>query len=171
MIRHLESADFKILTSKSFAILHSEESILRQLRVARSKLDLMPNPALRQGMDAYLRELGCVFYLSKIISLFIFNSLKIILIKIFNYRDRISAAIRSTENGRIPLSFDYVIVAEAKGAESTSDVSDKGHIEQDIDELVKQISTSSLAHAPSIESEGIDQLASREDVISDSTEK
>ena len=58
MLRHLESAKFKIITSKSFAILHSEESILRQLRVAQSKLDLMPSPALRVGMEVYLRELG-----------------------------------------------------------------------------------------------------------------
>lgn len=58
MIRHLEIANFKIIKSKSFTILHSEESILRQLRVAQSKLDLMPDPSLRQGMEIYLRHLG-----------------------------------------------------------------------------------------------------------------
>jgi hypothetical protein len=58
MIRHLEIANFKILKSKSFTILHSEESILRQLRVAQSKLDLMPHMSLHQGMDIYLRDLG-----------------------------------------------------------------------------------------------------------------
>ena len=57
MVRHLQNANFKVVTSKSFAILHSEESIMRQLRVAQSKLDLMPNLALRQGMEAYLHEL------------------------------------------------------------------------------------------------------------------
>eukprot|EP01035_Chromulina_nebulosa_P019682 gene19682-25601_t len=84
MIRHLESAHFKILKSKSFTILHSEESILRQLRVAQSKLDLMPHMSLRQGMELYLRDLG----------------------------ERVKSAIASAENGRIPLSFDYVIAAE-----------------------------------------------------------
>lgn len=40
--------------------IYSEESILRQLRVAQSKLDLMPHLSLRQGMEIYLRDLGFV---------------------------------------------------------------------------------------------------------------
>lgn len=56
MHRHLDSAKLKVVQSKNFSILHSEDSILRQVRVAQSKLELM-NPALRQGMNAYLQDL------------------------------------------------------------------------------------------------------------------
>lgn len=89
-----------IIAGKSFTILHSEESILRQLRVAQSKLDLMPHLSLRQGMEIYLRDLG-----------FVHDNLIINDDDMFD-RDRVKAAVASTENGRIPLSFDYVIVAE-----------------------------------------------------------
>jgi hypothetical protein len=56
MHRHLELAQMKVVQSKNFSILHSEDSILRQVRVAQSKLELM-NPALRQGMNAYLQDI------------------------------------------------------------------------------------------------------------------
>eukprot|EP01036_Dinobryon_divergens_P039942 gene39943-52729_t len=84
MTRHLERSGLRILRSKNFTILHSEDSMMRQLRVAQSKLALMPNIALKQGMQAYLQELG----------------------------ERIQVAARMTDGGRIPLSFDYVIAAE-----------------------------------------------------------
>lgn len=56
MKRHLEKSNFKVLKSKNFTILHSEESVGRQIRVARSKLPLMPD-CVRLGMDAYLSDL------------------------------------------------------------------------------------------------------------------
>mmetsp|Transcript_5270 Transcript_5270/g.5411 ORF Transcript_5270/g.5411 Transcript_5270/m.5411 type:complete len:272 (-) Transcript_5270:28-843(-) len=82
--RHLEKSGLHILRSKSFTILHSEESMMRQLRVAQSKLQLMPNIALKQGMQVYLQDLG----------------------------ERIHTAVRSVEGCRIPLSFDYIVAAE-----------------------------------------------------------
>lgn len=45
-----------VLESKNFSILHGEESILRQVRVAQSKIELM-NPAIRTGMQIYLQDL------------------------------------------------------------------------------------------------------------------
>ena len=86
MTRHLERANFEVSNSKSFTILHSEESILRQLRVGQSKLPLFSNPKLREGMEVYINELG----------------------------ERVKTAARSTATGRIPLSFDYVIAARIK---------------------------------------------------------
>lgn len=55
--RHLEKAGMRIVKSKNFTILHSEDSIRRQIRVAQSKLALMPSIALRAGMEQYLSEL------------------------------------------------------------------------------------------------------------------
>lgn len=60
MHRHLEHAHFRVVESKNFSILHGEDSIIRQVRVAQSKLDLM-NPAIRAGMGAYLMDLRCFF--------------------------------------------------------------------------------------------------------------
>lgn len=57
MVRHLEQAGMKVVETRNFTILHSEESAVRQIRVARSKLDLMQHSLLRQGMDHYLLEL------------------------------------------------------------------------------------------------------------------
>lgn len=82
MKRHLTQSGFKVLHTKNFTILHSEESIMRQIRVASSKLPLMP-PSAKYGMDAYLKDLA----------------------------QRVKATIAKTENGKIPLSFDYVIEA------------------------------------------------------------
>jgi len=84
VIRHLEAIGLRVFKSKIFTILHSEDSTLRQLRVARSKLDLMPNIALRTAMDSYLSDI----------------------------EERMSEAISSTPKGSIPLSHDYVLAAE-----------------------------------------------------------
>jgi hypothetical protein len=88
VIRHLEASGLRVFKSKIFTILHSEESILRQLHVARSKLDLMPNVALRTAMDSYLTEI----------------------------EERMVLAVRKQPKGSIPLSHDYVIAAELSDA-------------------------------------------------------
>ena len=80
--RHLQQEGIRIVKSKSFTILHSEESALRQLRVAQSKLDLM-HAGAREGMSRYLFELA----------------------------ERVRDTLRAA-GGKIPLSFDYVIAAE-----------------------------------------------------------
>ena len=87
MTRHLERSNFEVVNTKNFTILHSEESILRQLKVGQSKLPLFPNPKLREGLETYIGELG----------------------------ERVKSAARSTATGRIPLSFDYVIAAKKRG--------------------------------------------------------
>jgi len=84
MIRHLEKSQFKVLSKKTYSILHSEESINRQLKVGQTKLPLFKNPALKAGMEDYMAELG----------------------------ERVKSSVRSTDTGRIPLSFDYVISAQ-----------------------------------------------------------
>ena len=55
-LRHLETAGFRVVQHKSMTILHSENSILRQLNVGRSKLPYMAEP-VRAGMAQYLTEL------------------------------------------------------------------------------------------------------------------
>lgn len=67
MLRHLastatdeetgETAQLSVLGSKTFTILHSEESITRQIRVAEGKIGLFGNEALQQGMRAYISDL------------------------------------------------------------------------------------------------------------------
>lgn len=57
MKRHIESSGLVITSSRNFTILHSEDSALRQIKVARSKLDYMANPALQEGMKQYLNDL------------------------------------------------------------------------------------------------------------------
>jgi len=57
MTRHLKNADFKVIGSKNFTILHSSESASRQIKVARSKLSLMRNKELQVGMETYLQDL------------------------------------------------------------------------------------------------------------------
>jgi hypothetical protein len=51
------SPNVVITCTKTFTILHSEDSINRQIRVAQSKLDLFPNDLLRDGMKAYIDDL------------------------------------------------------------------------------------------------------------------
>ena len=84
VIRHLEMSNLRVFKSKIFTILHSEESTLRQLRVARSKLNLMPNVALRTAMDSYISDI----------------------------EERVAEAMKRSPKGSIPLSHDYVIAAE-----------------------------------------------------------
>jgi hypothetical protein len=57
MHRHLAASGFAVVESKNFTILHSEDTILRQIRVGQSKLELFTNSALRQGMQVYLNDL------------------------------------------------------------------------------------------------------------------
>lgn len=84
MIRHLNKSKFKVNKTKSFSILHSSDSIHRQIKVAQSKLQLVANVGLRNSMQQYLNELS----------------------------DMTRASCLSTQTGRIPLSFDYVISAQ-----------------------------------------------------------
>lgn len=81
--RHLEQANFSILNSKSFTIMHSQESIIRQIKVGRNKIYLM-HADLRSGMERYLDDLESV----------------------------VLTRVSSAAEGRIPCSFDYVISAE-----------------------------------------------------------
>eukprot|EP01034_Spumella_vulgaris_P034924 gene34924-43066_t len=55
--RHMAQANLHVMETKKFTILHSEDSAVRQIKVARSKLDLMKNSDLRAGMDKYLNDL------------------------------------------------------------------------------------------------------------------
>jgi hypothetical protein len=84
ILRHLETSGFKIVTTKQFTILHSEDSIKRQIRVGQSKLPLIEHAGLRAGMESYLQDLA----------------------------NRVSDAVKSTPSGRLPVSFDYIVVAE-----------------------------------------------------------
>ena len=54
MVRHLKKSNFDVLHSGTFSILHSEDSITRQVRVAELKLDYMADASLRGGMQSYL---------------------------------------------------------------------------------------------------------------------
>jgi hypothetical protein len=83
MRRHLETSKFSIVGSKNFTILHSQESIVRQVKVAQSKLPLIVNVDVKKGMEKYLVDLEA----------------------------RARSAVREA-GGKIPLSFDYVIAAE-----------------------------------------------------------
>lgn len=93
MARHLKKSNMKILKSKNFTILHSEESAKRQLKVAQSKLSLMAHNPLRAGMESYLNDLNT----------------------------RLENAIRSTERKKIPLSFDYVICVEIENESNSKE--------------------------------------------------
>lgn len=90
--RHMEREGLRVVKTKSFNILHSIDSATRQIRVAQTKLDLMPSGALKQGMKTYLEELT----------------------------ERVKVAVASS-GGKIPLSYDYVIAAESvESGESSS---------------------------------------------------
>lgn len=60
MKRHVEGAGMVVTNSSNFTIMHTEDSALRQIRVAKSKLDLMRDEHLRRGMEAYLLDLEYV---------------------------------------------------------------------------------------------------------------
>jgi hypothetical protein len=79
----MEKEGLRVLKTKSFNILHTAESAMRQVRVAQTKLELMSSSALKAGMTTYLEELG----------------------------ERVKVAVASN-GGKIPLSFDYIIQAE-----------------------------------------------------------
>lgn len=85
MLRHLELSGMAVTDTKKFTIMHNEESAIRQIRVAKSKLSYVPHNAMRNGMDKYLNDL----------------------------ESRVKEAAKSN-GGKIPLSFDYVIGAENK---------------------------------------------------------
>lgn len=87
MKRHIEQAGMRVVDIKNYTILHSEDSAIRQIRVGRSKLQLMADVNLRNGMDKYLVDL----------------------------EKRLKETMRSN-SGRIPLSYDYVIAAEKSGS-------------------------------------------------------
>lgn len=55
--RHMERAGFAVVGSKNFTILHSEASIVRQVRVGQSKLSLVPYGPLKQGLEKYMNDL------------------------------------------------------------------------------------------------------------------
>lgn len=92
--RHMERDGLRVIKTKSFNILHSVESATRQIRVAQTKLDLMPSGALKQGMTTYLEELT----------------------------ERVKVAVASA-GGKIPLSYDYVISAESVDFEERNSTS------------------------------------------------
>ena len=89
--RHMEQEGLKIIKTKSFNILHTVESASRQIRVAQTKLNLMSSSALKAGMTTYLEELG----------------------------QRLRVAVANSD-GKIPLSFDYIIAAELPTAQDTN---------------------------------------------------
>jgi hypothetical protein len=57
MERHLRQLGFSIHETKCFTILHNTNTILRQIRVAESKLSLMSHSEMRAGMQKYLEDL------------------------------------------------------------------------------------------------------------------
>lgn len=57
MERHLIQSGLTMVASKNYSILHSVETIIRQVAVAESKLTLMANDSLRAGMNVYLQDL------------------------------------------------------------------------------------------------------------------
>lgn len=85
MLRHVEQAGMTPIASKKFTIMHSEVSVIRQLKVAQSKLSLLQNNPLRNGLDKYLIDLEV----------------------------RVKEVMKLNA-GKIPLSFDYVIAVEHK---------------------------------------------------------
>jgi hypothetical protein len=60
MERNLRRSGFSINQSKCFTILHTTNTLLRQIRVAESKLSLMAHGEMRNGMQRYLEDLKCV---------------------------------------------------------------------------------------------------------------
>ena len=110
MERHLHRAGLTVVECRKFTILHSQSSLMRQLRVGQSKLPLM-NAHLRPGFEEYFKDLECVDLIS---------------ISCLPYaRSRIKTTMESTDSHRIPLSFDYVIVAKAAQEPSPSTLSEE----------------------------------------------
>ena len=82
--RNLAKSGFKVITTATFPILYSHETILRQLNVARSKLPLFPSKGLANEMSKQIDEL----------------------------EEKSKSIISKKPNQRIKLGFDYVVVAE-----------------------------------------------------------
>ena len=57
MERHLGQAGLRVVDSKNYSILHSVETINRQVAVAESKLPIIAHSGLRYGMETYLQDL------------------------------------------------------------------------------------------------------------------
>jgi hypothetical protein len=91
MKRHIEAAGMIVTNTSNFTIMHTEHSAMRQVRVAKSKLDIIKDANLRRGMDEYLQDL-----------------------------ERRLAQVVTAAGGRIPMSFDYVMAVELANAEETS---------------------------------------------------
>lgn len=84
----LRRSGFTICDSKSFPILHSAHTVEKQLNVARSKLPYFVDDCLRLAMADAIDELS----------------------------SRVKSACSASPQGRLQLSFDYVIAAEYPGA-------------------------------------------------------
>lgn len=65
MKRHIEAAGMIVMNTSNFTIMHTEHSAMRQVRVAKSKLDIIKDANLRRGMDEYLQDLE---YVTKFLS-------------------------------------------------------------------------------------------------------
>lgn len=88
MIRHIDQSGMTVVGSKKFTIMHSETSVIRQLKVAQSKLSLLQNNPLRNGMDKYLLDLEA----------------------------RVKEVMK-INGSKIALSFDYVMAVEHKSTD------------------------------------------------------
>ena len=99
VIRHLIKEGFEVRKTRNFNILHSKDSAVRQIRVARSKLDLMENGAVRGGMQLYLDDLEA----------------------------RVEEIMEESDTKSLTLSHDYVIAADLPGANASSSADDGGN--------------------------------------------
>ena len=84
VIRHMEKEGLRVFKNKVFTILHSKESVTRQLMVARSKLELMSQASVRMAMDSYLTDI----------------------------EERVAEVMSQQSKRTVPLSHDYVLAAE-----------------------------------------------------------
>lgn len=120
MTRHLTKSRLRVLHSKSYAILHNEDTILRQVRVAQSKLQYLTDAGLRHGMEVYLYDLS----------------------------NRVKAATAATDAGRIPLSNDYIIeVQHAEEAEGEEAAAAAATAAASAPKVVFQAASSASVHA------------------------
>lgn len=77
MTRTVQGLGLTTTKSKNFTILHSQDSINRQIRVAKTKLSLM-SPILRDSMEQYLTDLryficGCNMLCTEVFENIIFR--------------------------------------------------------------------------------------------------
>lgn len=104
-----------VTNSSNFTIMHTEDSALRQIRVAKSKLDLMRDEHLRRGMETYLLDLEYVICDIAIAAGYLFITTNI---RGLICRRRLKVVVKEA-GGRIPMSFDYVMSVELASATST----------------------------------------------------